>query len=78
MLVRQTRALKFAQLGRMRVSGGALTIGWFLVTLGSVASSFEAPDESGLSTAAIQNLRLACGAASLHRTLMKRAPICQY
>ena len=51
---------------------------WFLVTLGSVASSFEAPDESDLSTAAIQNLLLACGAASLHRTLMKRAPICQY
>jgi len=51
---------------------------WFLVALGSAASSFEAPDESGFSTAAIQNLLLACGAASLHRTLMKRAPICQY
>lgn len=56
----------------------SLSCCWFLVTLGSVASSFEVPDDSGFSTAAIQNLLLGAGAASLHRTLLRRAPICQY
>lgn len=61
-----------------RSADATLSCLWFLVTLGSVALSFEAPDEWGLSTAAVQNLLLACGAASLHRTLIRRAPICQY
>ena len=50
----------------------------FLLSLGSVALRVEPPEELGLSGPAVSHLLLAMGTASLHWTLLRRAPICQY
>lgn len=61
---------------------GALASFWWLAALAVAASEVEPPglERPGdvVSAAALQHMLLALGALSLHRTLLRRVPVCHY
>ena len=61
---------------------GALASLWWLAALAVAASEVEPPglERPGdvVSAAALQHMLLALGALSLHRTLLRRVPVCRY
>ena len=57
---------------------GTVACAWLLAAVAVAASGVDPPEETGLSAAALQHLLIALGTLSLHRTLLRRAPVCQY
>ena len=62
----------------LSVDGALACSCWSLAAYAVAASEAELPEETGLSSAAVQHLLLAVGTLSLHRVMLRRAPICQY
>ena len=62
----------------LSVDGALACSCWSLAAYAVAASEAEPPEETGLSSAAVQHLLLAVGTLSLHRVMLRRAPICQY